>query len=826
MRGFFSKEDVQVERNCQACGLFKTCRSPRMNYTGQGGMRALIIGEAPGETEDAVNAQFEGKAGGLFRKHLSALGYNLDLDFWKINACNCRPPDNRKPTRTELKCCWPRVERVVRELQPRFIFLMGGSAVESFYMENFSDVSITRWRHHCIPDPDYNAWILPLYHPSFVLRSRDKKLEMIFANDLKWALSCMHSRDLPIFPQFDVHILWKVKEVQSLLRDILKKRAGTIVFDYETNGLNPFKISDPGIYSLAIANDDGVFSFPYDPAWVGLWQEILMEGRIRKVAHNIKFEDKWSWACFKVHIQGWIWDTMVSQHVLDNRKKITGLKFQAYVRYGAKNYDKEIRIYITNWTKAPPEKVLRYGGMDAQYTKYLYADQQKEFSRRKHLQAGNNLFFNGLLALAKMEQTGVPVDIDYFKKQDHRLEGRIHRLEKMLYQSEEAQQFELIKKRPINFGSPADMRFLLYDILKLPVVKKTNKDQEGSTDQEVIGDLQTPFSQNLIRYRKLEKTKGTYLAQFIREYCIDGKIHTNLDLHLVTSYRGSSSDPNLQNIPVRDEVSKKIVRSGVMPSPGNKVLEADYGSMEVRIMACYTGDEVLIDYLISGGDMHRDEAQHTFLITNEEWSRLDPQVAKDARFFTKNQKVFPYFYGSWYEPCGQALWITAQELGIDQHLQKKGIYNEEDFLTHMRADEDRFWRKFNGVRTWQGNVEDEYLNRGKISYFTGFEVGGYLRKNQLLNMRIQGTAFHCLLWVIIELFKEFRRRHYKSKIMMQIHDSLVIDLVPAEEAEILELITEVMTVRLRKEWKWIIVPLVAEFEMTKVDEAWYYKEKI
>lgn len=825
MNGFFLLENEELDY-CESCGLYKGAISPKMEYSGEGKKKVLIIAEAPGATEDQHGKQLIGEAGELLRDCLDELGYHLDLDFWKINACNCRPPKNRKPTRKELKCCKPRLTRLIKKLKPNFIWLMGGAAVESFYMDTFSDLSITRWRKRCIPDPTVKAWVIPLYHPSYILRNQDKKLEMVFKNDLKWALSCLR-RNKPIFPNYEDNCyVLKEKDAIDFLVDILSQSSKEIVFDYETNGLNPWKISNPEVVTIGVYWRNESKSFLVTESIKTLWKKVLIREDIKKIAHNIKFEDKWSRVVFGTPVKGWIWDTMISQHVLDNRKKVTGLKFQAYVRYGIKDYDSEIKLYIKGlhggMSKETLQKVMKYNAMDALFTYKLYNDQKNEFKRRKLLKKGNELFLNGSIALADVEENGVPINHEYYKDMTNQLEEEISNLKTKIYSSEEAEKFKKVTGKLLDLNSSVDIKKLLYDILKLPVIKLTENENEA-IDKEVLTKLKTPFGNDLINYRKKLKVKNTYLAQFINEACPDNKVHPSFDLNFVTSYRSSSSNPNFQNIPIRDEESMKLVRNGIVPSKGNKILEGDYGSLEVRIMACYTHDPVLIDYLVSGGDMHKEEAKHLFLFTDQEWDNLDAKTAHDVRFYTKNQKVFPYFYGSYYKICCENIWPIVKILKLQPHLAKKGIKTINDFEKWMEEDEKRFWKKFKVFRSWQQDQEEEYLSKGKVDFFTGFSIDGYLRKNQLLNMKVQGTAFHCLLWSLIYLNRELK--DYRSKIIGQIHDSLVIDLFPAEQETVIELCNHVMTELLRLEWDWIIVPLVAEFEITEIDQPWAFKNE-
>jgi uracil-DNA glycosylase family 4 len=824
MKAFFSKNEVVGQTdNCFKCGLHKTCKSPRMGYTGKGRLGVLIIAEAPGKTEDDQNTQLVGQAGGLLRGVLDRLGFDLDRDFWKINAVNCRPTDkqgnNRKPTAIEIRLCYPRVIETIKRLKPKFIWLMGGVALDSIYMSDFSDTSITRWRKRCIPDRDLNTWVVPLYHPSFVVRNKDVKLSNLFEKDIAWATGLLKNYAPPVFKDYESSVipLLNPKDIKLAL-DHLDTDCDLVAFDYETSSLNPYK-GQPKVWYASVSDGSSAVSFPMTEEIIPSWRKFLENPNIRKIAHNLKFEDKWSRVVFGCQPKNWYWDTMVTQHVLDGRKKTTGLKFQAYVRYGAKGYDKEIDKYKTNWAKCPVDLALKYCGMDSLFTFMLYEDQFVELQNTE-LVRGNKLFFDGNLALADIEHTGIPTDQAHYQTESDKLQLEIESGLDWLANTDEALQFKSALRRDLDVASTKDLGILFYDLLKLKSVKKTAKDK-NAVDEFALLAINTPFTKKLLEVRKLEKIKNTYLAQFIRETGDDLKLHPSFNLNMVVTYRSSSDKPNFQNVPVREENAKRITRSGIMPSNGNQLLEVDYASLEVRIIACVTKDPVLVDYLKAGSDPHKDEAMNLFNLTKDQWAKLDKQQAKDIRFYTKNQKVFPYFYGSWHKAVAENVWPLIDQLQIKDHLKSVGIKTYPDFLAHCERDEIKFWKKFAVVKQWHNSLERDYMEKGCVEYVTGFQSEGYLSRNDLFNYPIQGPAFHCLLWSLIELNKELQGR--KTKIIGQIHDSIVFDLYPPEKDLVLNLCTGIMTRRIKRKWPWLIVPLLVEFEITDIDKPWYTK---
>jgi DNA polymerase I len=354
-----------------------------------------------------------------------------------------------------------------------------------------------------------------------------------------------------------------------------------------------------------------------------------------------------------------------------------------------------------------------------------------------------------------------------------------------------------------------------------------------SSDLDVMDDIDHPIAKDIVYLRRLNKVRNTYIAQFLREIEDDGRIHPMYNSHLVRTIRSSSDHPNWQNIPVRDEEAKEITRSGIFPSKGNKLLEWDYKAIEVRIAAVYTKDPVLIDYIHDpNSDMHTDQASRLFCVHKDD-------VSKDMRFYTKNGFVFPSFYGSYWKNTGKSLWDnvvtclkTKSGVPVMDNLRLKGkLYTSEEFptqfdafLEHVRKEEEIFWKKFKVFKKWQDKQIENFVDKGFFRMYTGFVEEGYLTKNELINYRIQGTAFHCLLWSIIQLNKYFTENGFRTKIVGQIHDSCIYDLYPPEEKEVIDITEYYATKAIREEFKFINVPLAIEWDSTEVDCSWYTKK--
>ena len=403
MQGFFTTDElksskVRVAANsaCGRCGLYETCRTPKMEVTGEGRRRVLVIAEAPGECEDRKGIQLIGKAGQYVREVMDDLHWDLDRDCWKINAVNCRPPENATPNDVQIDACRPRVWSAIEELEPAVIIPMGGVAVKSVIGHRWKkDLGgVTRWRGWRIPDQDVMAWICPTVHPSYVLReSKTPIADMFFRADLDAALVLTEESSGPL-PEYGD----ETAKVTILRRqdDILKFLAVygsdipevALAYDYETTGLKPHRKGQEIVTCGVSTDPESATAFPLLPGPVTeAWCAVLRNPWVKLITHNQKFEETWGRVALGCPGVGHVWDTRLAAHVIDNREDATPLKFLAYVLFGNCDYDSHMDQYLSSRDpvyggnafnrihEADIRDVLLYNGLDAMYTRRL-ADYQ------------------------------------------------------------------------------------------------------------------------------------------------------------------------------------------------------------------------------------------------------------------------------------------------------------------------------------------------------------------------------------------------------------------------------------------------------------------
>lgn len=393
---------------------------------------------------------------------------------------------------------------------------------------------------------------------------------------------------------------------------------------------------------------------------------------------------------------------------------------------------------------------------------------------------------------------------------------------------------------------------MLYEYFKYKPKEFTPTGQP-KVDKEAMIDLEHPFFNTYKKLQALQDPLTAFLIPLERETC-NGRLHPiyslagggsddEKDKGGPSSFRSACQYTNFQNYPVRDEDKAKLLREAFIPTDENyHIVETDFSQLEVRIACPYNKDPVLIRYVTDEStDMHRDAAMRLFGLSKDQAS------FKGIRHTAKNRFVFPQFYGSYYTDCAKSIWkeinrkkfpIVGTDLNIIQHLrnigygklgkcEKKEGYKPTrgTFEYHVKEVEDYFWNKqFQVYTEWKKSWYKKYTRRGWFPLYTGFKCVGEYRRNQVINFPVQGSAFHCLLWCIIRINRILKKSKMRSRIVGQIHDSLVGDVHKDELQDYLSIVKETMEVKLAQHWTWINVPLKMEADVSPLGMSWHAKK--
>lgn len=451
------------------------------------------------------------------------------------------------------------------------------------------------------------------------------------------------------------------------------------------------------------------------------------------------------------------------------------------------------------------------------------------------------LFLEGSKLFSRMEANGIKVDQNYLRKTRKQAKKRIQAITEEMRQTEEWRLWKRQFGERANMTSGDQLGVLLFDVLKLPGGKKTEGGKKYSTDAEVLINIDNKFVKLYLQLAKYNKINGTFLSCIQREVEPDGLLHAVFNLHTTVSFRSSMTEPNMQNLPIRDPEMGKYIRQCFIPRGSDRVLvETDFSGIEVRIAACYHKDPTMLTYINDKTkDMHRDMSAQIYCCKPEE-------VSKSMRYCAKNQFVFPQFYGDYYINCSRSMYDSIVKMNLvmpdgtplDKHLAAKGIRSrgacdpQQDpkpgtFESHVKKIEKHFWKvRFPVYTDWKERWFSRYKELGWFQMKTGFTCAGVFDRKQVINWPVQGAAFHCLLWSAIEIQKQVRKQKLDALLVNQIHDSLIADVHVRDVDDYLQLCKQVMTKKLVRTWRWIITPLEIEAEVTNPGESWFTKKEI
>jgi uracil-DNA glycosylase family 4 len=354
-----------------------------------------VIGEAPGKVEDRKGMPWQGQSGRLLQRTMAKYGIDLFEDCICVNAVNCRPADNRTPTSFEVDCCRKVVvENLLWDEAPHVIVLLGSVAIQSFLGSRWpTDLGgVNKWRGFVIPDQDFNCWVVPTFHPSYIMRMDSREAYTVWGQDLQIIRDLVDPDSGPMkVPEYTEPKIVLHKNL-NFLKQI---KTEEVALDYETTGL---KSQGKGhrIICAGLAFDEltaHAFMMPKTKIGRRPFMDLLQHRNIGKIGHNIKFEHNWTKNRYGITINNWIWDSMLAAHQLDNRSRITNLKFQIYMNFGVLIKDEDVGKFI--YEKDPSgngfnfvydllaesdgeERLLRHVALDAYWEYRLAKKQMKE----------------------------------------------------------------------------------------------------------------------------------------------------------------------------------------------------------------------------------------------------------------------------------------------------------------------------------------------------------------------------------------------------------------------------------------------------------------
>ena len=551
----------------------------------------------------------------------------------------------------------------------------------------------------------------------------------------------------------------------------------TVAIDAELVGLS-FSVEEHKAFYVPIpANREEALRI------VNIFKPAYEDPNILKVGQNLKY-DLEVLRNYNIRLQGPMWDTMIAHYLIQPELRHNmDYMAETYLHYQTIHIDELIGPRGKNQRSMrdlSPTLVYEYACEDADITLQLKNRLEPELKKRECESLFYQIEMPLMPVLAEMEMNGVVLDTESLKQTSKDLTARMNEIEARIYE---------LAGEQFNISSPKQVGDILF--AKMKIIDKPKKTKTGQyvTSEEVLTQLQGKHEivADILAFRGLKKLLSTYvdnLPTLINPRT--GHIHTSFNQCITATGRLSSSDPNLQNIPVRGEDGKEI-RKAFVPEPGCQFFSADYSQIELRVMAHLSGDENMVEVFREGKDLHAATASNIYKKPIEEVSRDERTKSKRANF--------GIIYG-----------ITV--FGLSERL---NISRDESKLLL-----DGFFETFPKVKDYMERAKEEARQKGYVTTLFGRRrylpdinsqnatVRGFAERNAI-NAPIQGTAADIIKVAMIRIHERFLREGIRSKMILQVHDELNFSVYPEEKDRVEQIVLEEMQNAIP-----LHVPLVAD----------------
>ena len=567
------------------------------------------------------------------------------------------------------------------------------------------------------------------------------------------------------------------KSLDKIIKAASKSKV--IAIDTETTGLDYMDVDLVGVSLAFEAGKAYYIPFGHEKQEVPQLEEQIVLKKLKPfleqtkdkiIGQNIKF-DRNILARYGININSIKNDTMMMSYVLDasaTRHNLDALS-SYYLNHKTSTFEEVAGKGAKQVTfdKVPLDLATNYAAEDADITLRLYQVLEPKLNSIKSLKKLMEEIEIPLIeVLSDMEQNGTLLNSKILASQSKDLESRIKKLEKLAYE---------IAGEEFNLGSTKQLREIFFEKLNYRVIKKTPGGQP-STDEKVLQELSEEYElpKVLLEHRTLSKLKSTYTDKLPGQISPNtGKVHTSFHQAVTTTGRLSSSDPNLQNIPIRTEDGRRI-RQAFEATKGNKIISADYSQIELRVMAHLSKDKGLLEAFNQGEDIHSKTASEVFDVNPD-------KVTADLR---RNAKAinFGLIYGI-------SAFGLGKQLGINRNLAAE----------YMAM----YFEKYPGVKAYMETTKDEARDTGYIEtlfgrrlYLRDINASNAIRRQAservAINAPVQGSAADIMKIAMINAHKSLKDSQLKAQLTLQVHDELIVDAPTKETDKVVDLLTKSM----------------------------------
>jgi len=571
-------------------------------------------------------------------------------------------------------------------------------------------------------------------------------------------------------------VSYKLAVAADEIRDAVNqlKNTDAICFDTETDGTDSLSATMAGIF--VSAKPESAFYIPVNVEGALSQDEVrellkpLFENeKSLKIAHNFKF-DQLILESAGFTVKGPVFDTMVAGYLIDSSQR---LKMDTLAKKYLNYEPVPIEDIIgkgknqTPMTELPYDTIKDYACEDADVTYRLYEVLSEQLQKDELREIAETLEFPLIRVLAAMERAGVYIDMKMLKTFSEELTNDLRDLEKTIFEK---------TGEEFNLNSPQQLGTVLFEKLKLPSGKKT-KTGQYSTSEDVLSKLAVAHEvpSLVLDYRSLSKLLSTYVDALPKlVHPKSGRIHTDFNQTVAATGRLSSSNPNLQNIPIRTQRGREI-RKAFVAEKGFRLMAADYSQVELRVIASISGDENMIRAFKEGEDIHARTAKEIFGLNS-----LD-EVTPDHR-----RKAKEVNFGI---PYGVSAYGLASRLGISNAEGKEMI--------------DQYFERFPGIQNYIDDTVKFARDNGYVTTLMGrrryipdinsrnWNVRGFAER-MAINMPIQGTAADIIKLAMIRIHNYLEQEKLSSRMLLQVHDELIFEIDKSEMEEVPGKIKELM----------------------------------
>ena len=586
--------------------------------------------------------------------------------------------------------------------------------------------------------------------------------------------------------QHEYYLIETEKDAETLAHKIATQ--DFFCFDTETTGTDAISAQIVGLSNALKEHEAWYVAMPKEKEgkqqFLEIFRRVCENAGTLKIGQNIKY-DMLILGNYGIRVEGPLFDTMIA-HYLIQPELHHNMDYLAEIYLGYKTVHIEELIGEKgrgqkNMADLSPSAVYEYACEDADITLQLKTILEKELEKDGTTPLFRDVEMPLVSVLAYMERNGAMIDPDALAETSRHFTERMEALEKQIYQEAGG--------TPFNILSPKQVGDILFDRMKIVDKPKKTKTGQYVTSEDVLESLRAEHKivDLILQYRGLKKLLGTYvdaLPQLVNP--ATGKIHTSYNQTVTATGRLSSSNPNLQNIPVRDEDGKEV-RKAFIPEPGCKFFSADYSQIELRIMAHLSQDQNMIEDFKLGHDIHAATAAKVFHKKIDDVTKSERSKAKTANF------------GIIY---GISVFGLAQRMGVSRTEAKELIEN--------------YFKTYSGIKNYMDRSIEEARAKGYIEtilkrkrYLPDINshnatVRGFAERNAI-NAPIQGSAADIIKIAMIAIYRRFREENIKSTMILQVHDELNFNVVPGEEEKVQNIVIEEM----QKAWP-MSVPLIAD----------------